>query len=284
MNATMRRLDLLCNIVAPLLVSAFSAGVSVSAALFVMSAWSFVSLLVEYNLVARVYNHVPALHVKAATSAPVPEEPASASASSATEVVDTDSDRTSTSPADPVAAMAVTDVVLETRMVVSQYTVTQLRMDETGRLFYPPQVGRTPDTVASVPPTRVARVPPIPTAPVRSRAPSAPTPTPAARRGSVVAPSFASDPCGTVAHAVRVYGQSWRHYSQHPSFWASFAYCLLYINLLNLGGSMSVFLKVAFHMPDTVLAGARGVAALVGVLVCICATCVCVSREGCMAD
>jgi iron-regulated transporter 1 len=65
--------------------------------------------------------------------------------------------------------------------------------------------------------------------------------------------------------AVSEFFLSWHRYSQHPSFLASVAYALLYINVMNFGGIMSSFLKVRLHLTDATIATVRGVGAAVGI-------------------
>ena len=64
LNSNMRRIDLGCNILAPLLVGFISGVSSSAAAVIFVAVWSFLSLFIEYRLVHWVYNHIPQLHGK----------------------------------------------------------------------------------------------------------------------------------------------------------------------------------------------------------------------------
>jgi iron-regulated transporter 1 len=65
LNATMRRIDLICSTVAPLFVGIISTATTSSAACLFIAAWSGCSIFVEYWLNLWVYNKIPALHNKA---------------------------------------------------------------------------------------------------------------------------------------------------------------------------------------------------------------------------
>lgn len=63
LNTNMRRIDLICNILAPLLVGLISISSSTAAVTFV-GVWSFISLFLEFILVTWVYSKIQALHDK----------------------------------------------------------------------------------------------------------------------------------------------------------------------------------------------------------------------------
>jgi iron-regulated transporter 1 len=55
-----------------------------------------------------------------------------------------------------------------------------------------------------------------------------------------------------------------REYRAHPVFFASLAYCILYVSVLSMGGIMASWLKLK-NVSNAVIAVVRGLAALVGV-------------------
>ncbi len=90
---------------------------------FFMGVWSFFSLLVEYQLVARVYAHVPALHVKVQKSEAAPVPPATdAEAEAGIDDDDDDpapaDDTTDTDSAAPPAVVPVQQVVRQAQHVL----------------------------------------------------------------------------------------------------------------------------------------------------------------------
>ena len=64
MNATVRRIDLTVNILAPVLVGQIMTFASMTVAGIFIASWNLVSLVVEYNLLLRVYQKVPRLAIK----------------------------------------------------------------------------------------------------------------------------------------------------------------------------------------------------------------------------
>jgi len=64
LNANMRRVDLICSIVAPLAVGVLSSLSTNAMACVMISAWSTASFFVEWFLNGLVYARVPALHVQ----------------------------------------------------------------------------------------------------------------------------------------------------------------------------------------------------------------------------
>ena len=64
LNATIRRLDLLCNILAPIAVGQFMSFASMQISTIVIAAWNVVSCVVEFSLLLRVYHQVPILAKK----------------------------------------------------------------------------------------------------------------------------------------------------------------------------------------------------------------------------
>lgn len=187
LNTSMRRIDLLCSILAPMFIGLISSVSSSSIALFVLAAWSTLSLLLETQLATRTHAAVPALQ-----AAKVPAAPAAS-----------DAESSASAELAPVAAMAASSSPEESK----------------------------PEILPSAEASESANVPARP-----------------------------------AESGVRDFLTAWRRYVAHPTFLASFAYSLLYLNLLNLGGNMSSYLKVALGLSDLVLAIVRGVAALVGVL------------------
>jgi iron-regulated transporter 1 len=77
LNANMRRIDLICSIVAPLAVGVLSTVSNAAAASLAISLWSFISLFIEFYLNGWVYTNIPALHHKPNTGSD--DNPASAS-------------------------------------------------------------------------------------------------------------------------------------------------------------------------------------------------------------
>lgn len=64
MNASVRRIDLTVNILAPIIVGQIMTFASMVAAGIFIAAWNLVSMFVEYLLLLNVYWRVPALAEK----------------------------------------------------------------------------------------------------------------------------------------------------------------------------------------------------------------------------
>ncbi|XP_022087124.1 solute carrier family 40 member 1-like [Acanthaster planci] len=64
MNATVRRIDLTVNILAPILVGQIMTFASMTVAGIFIAAWNLGSLMLEYYLLVRVYRRVPRLAIK----------------------------------------------------------------------------------------------------------------------------------------------------------------------------------------------------------------------------
>ena len=64
LNATIRAMDLLFNIVSPVTVGLVMTAASLTTAAIFIAAWNFCSVFVEYSLLSQVYRLVPQLAVK----------------------------------------------------------------------------------------------------------------------------------------------------------------------------------------------------------------------------
>jgi iron-regulated transporter 1 len=64
LNASMRRVDLMCSVLAPLAIGLVSSLTSSAVACMAISVWSAASFVIEWYVNGWVYAHVPALHVK----------------------------------------------------------------------------------------------------------------------------------------------------------------------------------------------------------------------------
>ena len=64
LNATIRAMDLLCNIVSPVTVGLVMTAASLTTAAIFIAAWNVFSVFVKYGLLSKVYRLVPQLAVK----------------------------------------------------------------------------------------------------------------------------------------------------------------------------------------------------------------------------
>ncbi|CAO3673525.1 unnamed protein product [Umbelopsis ramanniana] len=63
LNATLRRIDLLCKMLAPLFVALLTSTATTMVAVYYIAAWNVVSLVIEYVCILMVYNSSPILSV-----------------------------------------------------------------------------------------------------------------------------------------------------------------------------------------------------------------------------
>ena len=63
-SATLKSIDLITNIVSPILTGQIMTYASVGIGALFIAGWNFVSLFVEYYLLWKVYNVVPALRAR----------------------------------------------------------------------------------------------------------------------------------------------------------------------------------------------------------------------------
>jgi hypothetical protein len=63
LNATLRRIDLLCKMLAPLFVALLTSTTSTIVAVYFIGVWNIASLLIEYGCLLMVYNSSPILSV-----------------------------------------------------------------------------------------------------------------------------------------------------------------------------------------------------------------------------
>ena len=63
-NSSMRRIDQICLLLAPILAGAFVSAFNVTVAAGIIAGWNVVSLFFEYNLLRLVYSRIPELAVK----------------------------------------------------------------------------------------------------------------------------------------------------------------------------------------------------------------------------
>jgi iron-regulated transporter 1 len=167
LNANMRRIDLICSIVAPLVIGVVATLSTTSFASLVISGWSAASLFIELYLNGWVYSNIPALHLK------------------------------------PVFPFQT-----------SNENETSASSDN--QSYVNPNIDRL-----------------------------------------LLLPSSTSRPTRCLATI--------QAYINHPVFFASLAYCLLYLSCLSFGGIMVAYLKTK-GLNDAWLAGGRAIAACVGVM------------------
>jgi iron-regulated transporter 1 len=78
-NASMRRVDLSCNILAPMLVGVLSAVITPTWTCVVIALWASCSVVAEWHIASMVYNRVPALQGKRNINSAEPTQPANMS-------------------------------------------------------------------------------------------------------------------------------------------------------------------------------------------------------------
>lgn len=64
LNANVRRIELICSIVAPLAIGILSTALSTSITCIIVSLWSFISFFIEFYLNGWIYDKIPLLHNK----------------------------------------------------------------------------------------------------------------------------------------------------------------------------------------------------------------------------
>ncbi|XP_063964542.1 solute carrier family 40 protein member 1-like [Lytechinus pictus] len=249
MNANMRRIDLISNILAPIAVGAIMTSSMLVGGIFVAS-WNAVSMVIEYWNLWRVYRNVPELAFKGGvdcTDEAVPEQEVTSQYSEMGEPAIEERDQNS----NPVGDIQVSrdNYELESRKVEST--------EAPG-----PVAPSTQASQATTPTSRITddgerdftEIPVTPTsAPPASSHPS--SATTATKEGGC---------CGRVTRQLKYMFEGWKVYKSYVEFWAGLGLAFLYMTVLGFD-SITLGYGYSQGMPEYAMGILQALGSITGI-------------------